>query len=47
MNLTQYLGSQENQDMTDYFILHKNLREDKRECLCVSWNGEDGVSIYL
>ena len=44
MRLTQYLESQENQDMTRLALLHYNSKEWKKGCFCVLWNvGEGGL----
>ena len=44
MSLTQYSESQEDQNMKNllYFTI---TQEEKRECLCVLWNGGDGEFI--
>ena len=42
MSLTQYLESQEDQDMTKLLNFTRTQKEERKGGFCVSWNERDG-----
>ena len=47
MSLTQYLESQEDQDMTRLLNFLELKRGEERGVFCVSWNEEMGLYIVV
>ena len=45
MSLTQYLESQEDQDMTRLLNFLELKREEERGFFCVLWNGGEGGGV--
>ena len=46
MSLTQYLKSQEDQDMTRSLYFTRTQERKRKEGFCVPWNGREEEGLY-